>query len=124
MCEWMPRLSIRILIPQEFKVHFKTKIELSVWEWQQLKWCTLKRQNRLKQRLAKLYQIKELFEALTDNPLMAMGVIQQLGISPDKLQEIMGVVMTQPNLIQEAVEELGLDFSKVEAAKAKLKEGS
>jgi hypothetical protein len=69
-------------------------------------------------------KIKELFEALTDNPLMAMGVIQQLGISPDKLQEIMGVVMTQPNLIQEAVEELGLDFSKVEAAKAKLKEGS
>jgi len=68
-------------------------------------------------------KISELFDALTNNPLMAMGVIQQLGISPDKLQEIMGVVMTQPNLIQEAVEELGLDFSKVEAAKAKLKEG-
>ena len=35
----------------------------------------------------------------------------------------MGLVMTQPNLIKEAVEELGLDFSKVEAAKSKLKEG-
>ncbi|WP_159820731.1 DUF2999 family protein [Colwellia sp. 20A7] len=68
-------------------------------------------------------KINELFEALTENPLMAMGIIQQLGIPPEKLQAIMGVVMTQPNLIQEAVEELGLDFSKVEAAKAKLKEG-
>lgn len=69
-------------------------------------------------------KIKELFQALTENPLMAMAVIGQLGIPSEKLQEIMGIVMTQPNLIKEAVGELGLDFSKVEAAKAKLKEGS
>ncbi len=68
-------------------------------------------------------KINELFKALTDNPLMAMAVIQQLGISDDKLQELMGLVMAQPNLIKEAVEELCLDFSKVEAAKAKLKKG-
>ncbi|MBL4942115.1 MAG: DUF2999 family protein [Colwellia sp.] len=68
-------------------------------------------------------KINELFQALTENPLMAMGVIQQLGIPPEKLQAIMGLVMTQPALIKEAVEELGLDFSKVEAAKTKLKEG-
>jgi hypothetical protein len=30
--------------------------------------------------------------------------------------------MTNPSLIKEAVEELGLDFSKVEEAKAKLEE--
>ncbi len=65
----------------------------------------------------------ELFQSFTENPLMAMGIIQQLGIPPEKLQELMGLVMTQPNLIKEAVEELGLDFSKVEAAKTKLKEG-
>ncbi len=69
-------------------------------------------------------KINELFQALTDNPLMAMGVIQQLEIPPEKLQAIMGLVMTQPDLIKEAVEELGLDFSKVEAAKAKLKANS
>ena len=63
---------------------------------------------------------KELFQAFTENPLMAMGIIQQLGIPPEKLQELMGLVMMQPNLIKEAVEELGLDFSKVEAAKATL----
>jgi len=68
-------------------------------------------------------KINELFQALTDNPLMAMGLIQQLGIPPEKLQAIIGVVMTQPELIKEAVEELGLDFSKVAAAKSKLKEG-
>ena len=66
-------------------------------------------------------KINELFQALTDNPLMAMGVVQQLNIPPEKLQALMGLVMTQPDLIKEAVEELGLDFSKVEAAKAKLK---
>jgi len=68
-------------------------------------------------------KISELFQALTENPLMAMGIIQQLGIPPEKLQAMMGLVMTQPNLIKEAVDELGLDFSKVEAAKSKLKEG-
>ena len=68
-------------------------------------------------------KINELFQALTDNPLMAMGIIQQLGIPPEKLQEIMGLVMTQPELMKEAVEDIGLDFSKVEAAKSKLKEG-
>lgn len=77
----------------------------------------------LKEQNVSEEQINELFQALTENPLMAMAVIGQLGIPSEKLQEIMGIVMTQPNLIQEAVEELGLDFSKVEAAKAKLKEG-
>jgi hypothetical protein len=66
-------------------------------------------------------KISELFQALTENPLMAMGIIQELGIPAEKLQAIMGLVMTQPELIKEAVEELGLDFSKVEDAKSKLK---
>ena len=68
-------------------------------------------------------KINEVFQALTENPLMAMGVIQQLGIPPEKLQALMGLVMTQPSLIKEAVEELGLDFSKVEAAKSQLQQG-
>ena len=67
-------------------------------------------------------QISELFQTLTENPLMAMGVVSQLGIPQDKLQQLMGLVMQNPALIKEAVEELGLDFSKVEEAKAKLKQ--
>ena len=66
-------------------------------------------------------QINELFQALTENPLMAMGILGQLGIPPEKLQQLMGLVMQQPTLIKQAVEELGLDFSKVEAAQAQLK---
>ncbi|SFD10775.1 DUF2999 family protein [Pseudoalteromonas denitrificans] len=66
---------------------------------------------------------KELFQALTENPMMAMSMIQTMGIPPEKLQQIMGLVMTNPNVIKEAVEELGFDFSKVEQAKEKLKEG-
>ena len=68
-------------------------------------------------------KISELFQTLTENPMMAMAVIQQLGIPPEKLQAIMGLVMTNPDVIKEAVEELGLDFSKVQQAKEKLKQG-
>ncbi|MBT1444379.1 DUF2999 domain-containing protein [Shewanella sp. JM162201] len=65
-------------------------------------------------------QVKNLFHTLTENPLMAMGVLGQLGIAPEKLQGMMMMVMQNPGLIKAAVEELGLDFAKVEAAKAKL----
>ena len=65
-------------------------------------------------------QISELFQTLTENPLAAMATINQLGLPQDKLQMLMGQVMQNPALIKEAVEELGLDFSKVEAAKEQL----
>ncbi|WP_448564538.1 DUF2999 family protein [Thalassotalea ganghwensis] len=65
-------------------------------------------------------QINDVFKALTENPLMAMNTIQTLGIPADKLQSLMMMVMQNPSLIKEAVEELGLDFSQVEAAKAKI----
>lgn len=65
-------------------------------------------------------QISEIFKTLTENPLAAMATISQLGLPQDKLQMLMGKVMQNPALIKEAVEELGLDFSKVEAAKEQL----
>ncbi len=67
-------------------------------------------------------QTKEVFQALTENPLMAMSTIGQLGIAPEKLQAVMMQVMTTPELIKEAVDELGLDFSAVEKAKQQLAE--
>lgn len=65
-------------------------------------------------------QINDLFQTLTENPLMAMSTIGQLGIQAEKLQQLMTLIMQNPNLIKEAVVELGLDFSKVEAAKNQL----
>ncbi|EWH11706.1 hypothetical protein DS2_02745 [Catenovulum agarivorans DS-2] len=65
-------------------------------------------------------KIGEIFQELTQNPLAAMSTIQTLGIPQEKLQPLIMLVMSQPNLIKEAVDELGLDFSKVEEAKAKL----
>lgn len=65
-------------------------------------------------------QTKDIFQSLTENPLMAMNTIGQLGIAPENLQAVMMQVMTQPNLIKEAVEELGFDFSAVEKAKEQL----
>jgi hypothetical protein len=67
-------------------------------------------------------KIAEVFQALTTNPLGAMTIIATLGIPQEKLQPLMMMVMTNPDLIKQAVEELGLDFSKVEEAKAKLQE--
>jgi len=67
-------------------------------------------------------QISEVFQALTQNPLVAMATIGQLGLPQEKLQLLMGQVMQNPALIKEAVEELGLDFSKVEEAKARLQQ--
>ena len=34
-------------------------------------------------------QTKEVFQALTENPLMAMATVQQLGIPQEKLQALM-----------------------------------
>ncbi|EGR3453451.1 hypothetical protein DMK83_08740 [Vibrio parahaemolyticus] len=67
-------------------------------------------------------QINELFQALTQNSLAAMATISQLGLPQDQLQALMAQVMQNPVLIKEAVEELGLDFSKVVEAKAKLQQ--
>ena len=65
-------------------------------------------------------KISELFHTLTENPMMAMATIQSLGIPVEKLQPLMMMVMSQPQLIKEAVIELGLDFAKVAQAKDKL----
>lgn len=65
-------------------------------------------------------QTKAVFQALTENPLMAMATVQELGIPQEKLQSLMMLLMQQPELIKEAVNELGLDFAKVEKAKASL----
>ncbi|WP_413701141.1 DUF2999 family protein [Psychromonas sp. KJ10-10] len=67
-------------------------------------------------------KIVEVFQALTQNPLEAMSIISTLGIEQSKLQALMMMVMTNPDLIKQAVDELGLDFSKVEEAKEILKE--
>lgn len=67
-------------------------------------------------------QISEVFQALTQNPLAAMATIGQLGLPQEQLQLLMGQVMQNPALIKEAVEELGLDFSKVEEAKQRMQQ--
>ncbi|WP_105901649.1 DUF2999 family protein [Vibrio gangliei] len=65
-------------------------------------------------------QIREIFQELTTNPMAAMATISQLGLPQEKLQMLMAQVMQNPALIKDAVDELGLDYSKVEQAKEKL----
>lgn len=64
-------------------------------------------------------KVHELFQAFTQNPMMAMALIQQLGIPPEKLQQLMAIVMTQPHLIKEAADTLGIGESELKKAKQK-----
>ena len=66
-------------------------------------------------------QVHALFSAFLENPMMAMAQIQQLSIPPEKLQQLMALVMTQPNLIKEAAESLGINAEQVEQAKQQFK---
>lgn len=66
-------------------------------------------------------KVHELFQAFTQNPMMAMAFVQQLGIPPEKLQALMGLVMTQPHLIKEAADSLGIGEGELEKAKQQLK---
>ena len=66
-------------------------------------------------------QVHALFSAFLENPMLAMAQIQQLGIPPEKLQQLMALVMTQPNLIKEAAESLGINAEQVEQAKQQFK---
>ncbi len=65
-------------------------------------------------------KIKEIFTTLTENPLAAMATISQLGIAPEKLQPVMMMAMQNPQIIRQAVEELGLDVTALDNAKEKL----
>ncbi|MBB1366226.1 DUF2999 family protein [Pseudoalteromonas sp. SR44-5] len=66
-------------------------------------------------------KVHELFQTFTQNPMMAMALVQQLGIPPEKLQALMGLVMTQPHLIKEAADSLGIGEGELEKAKQQLK---
>ncbi|MCF7499446.1 MULTISPECIES: DUF2999 family protein [unclassified Pseudoalteromonas] len=66
-------------------------------------------------------QVHALFSAFLENPMLAMAQIQQLGIPPEKLQQLMALVMTQPNLIKDAAESLGINAEQVEQAKQQFK---
>lgn len=67
-------------------------------------------------------QINQVFTAATQNPMMAMVHVQQLGLPAEELQKVVMLVMTDPGLIQEAAQELGLDLTKVAEAKEKLQQ--
>ncbi|NMM39423.1 DUF2999 family protein [Pseudoalteromonas arctica] len=66
-------------------------------------------------------KVHELFQAFTQNPMMAMALVQQLGIPPEKLQALMALVMTQPQLIKEAAASLGITDGELEKAKDQYK---
>ncbi|QJY41356.1 DUF2999 family protein [Vibrio cholerae] len=66
--------------------------------------------------------INSLFQTRTQNPLAVMATLAQLCLPQDKMQILLAQLMQNQALIKQAVEELGLDYAKVEPAKAKLQQ--
>ncbi|MQD84182.1 DUF2999 family protein, partial [Vibrio parahaemolyticus] len=56
------------------------------------------------------------------NPLVSMATISHIVLPQDQPKALMAQVMQNTGLNKEAVEELGLEFSKVVEAKAKLQQ--
>ncbi|NMP16690.1 MULTISPECIES: DUF2999 family protein [unclassified Thalassotalea] len=75
----------------------------------------------LKQENISDEQITDLFQQMTENPMVAMATITQLDIPQDRLQPILMQVMSNPALIKDAVSELGLDTEALAQAAQKLK---
>ncbi len=63
----------------------------------------------------------EIVEQLKLNPMMAMGLLQSLNLPPEAMQELMGVVMTNPTAIDDFAQELGVSQADIEELKSKLK---
>ena len=68
-------------------------------------------------------QIQNLMETLKTDKIGALGVISSWGIPPEEIQALMGQVMFNPGILEEAVAELGLKMEEVIQAKKDL-EGS
>lgn len=59
-------------------------------------------------------RLVELVEQLKTNPMAAMGLLQGLQLPPETMQQLMGVVMTNPAAIDEFAVELGISQADID----------
>ena len=65
-------------------------------------------------------QAQKLITAVKENPLSAMGLIQEMGIDPTAIQTIAMELMSNPDAMKEVMAEMGVSDQDVEKAKEQL----
>ena len=65
-------------------------------------------------------KLNELAKQFSENPLMAMALVQELNIPPETLQQAMAVVMANPEEISTFAKSLGISDEVVDEARGKL----
>lgn len=66
-------------------------------------------------------KLRELAEALNQNPMSAMALVQQLNIPPQTLQGIMALVLSNPEAIKDFAKSVGVRDETLTELEAKLK---
>ena len=66
-------------------------------------------------------QLVEIVALLKDNPMAAMAAVQKLELDETVLQQVMGVVMANPNAIEDLAKELGLSDEDIKAVQDQIK---
>ncbi len=67
-------------------------------------------------------KVVDLFTTFKSNPMEALMKFQALGLPQEKLQEMMGLIMSSATLFEETVKEYGLDLNEVLEAQKKAEE--
>jgi spore maturation protein SpmB len=59
--------------------------------------------------------LQELAKAAQDNPFAAMSKVQELGIPPEVLQQILMTVMSNPSALIDLAKQFGADDSTIQS---------
>ena len=65
----------------------------------------------------------ELFQSFKTNPMAGLAKVQELGLPPEKLQEMMGILMSSPTIFEDTIRDYGLDVNEVMEAQKKASGG-
>ncbi|MBQ48925.1 MAG: hypothetical protein CMP10_16165 [Zetaproteobacteria bacterium] len=63
-------------------------------------------------------KLKEMIIAISENPMAGLNYLQELELTPEFMQKVMGLVMTNPDAISEFGEELGISSDVLEKSKS------
>ena len=66
-------------------------------------------------------QLDTLKEAASKGPMEIMQAVQKAGISPEVFQQIMALVMSNPNILNELADKFGVPQNIVDQAKNSIK---
>jgi len=67
-------------------------------------------------------QLVKIVGLLKDNPMAAMAAVQELNLPQETIQQVMALVMMEPNSIEEMASELGLGGEDLDLIKKQMQQ--